>query len=51
MVFKEMSFAIGLNSLHTKRALIGKSQRGFIKVRRNEHWLFLDAFSFSRFSL
>ena len=24
---------MGLNSLHTKRALIGKSKRGFIKVR------------------
>ena len=35
MVFKEMSFAIGLNSLHTKRALIGKSKKGFIKVRRS----------------
>jgi len=27
-----MSFAMGLNSLHTKRALIGKSKTGFIKV-------------------
>jgi phosphatidylserine/phosphatidylglycerophosphate/cardiolipin synthase-like enzyme len=27
-----MSFAMGLNSLHTKRALIGKSKKGFIKV-------------------
>ena len=34
LVFKEMSFAMGLNSLHTKRALIGKSKKGFIKVRR-----------------
>lgn len=33
LVFKEMSFAMGLNSLHTKRALIGKSKKGFIKVR------------------
>ncbi len=32
LVFKEMSFAMGLNSLHTKRALIGKSKKGFIKV-------------------
>ena len=32
LVFKEVSFAMGLNSLHTKRALIGKSKRGFIKV-------------------
>ncbi len=32
LVFKEMSFAMGLNSLHTKRALIGKSKNGFIKV-------------------
>ncbi|CAF4056400.1 unnamed protein product [Rotaria sp. Silwood2] len=35
LVFKEMSFAMGLNSLHTKRALIGKSKRGFIKVIRH----------------
>jgi phospholipase D1/2 len=32
MIFKEVSFAVGLNSLHTKRALIGKSKNGFIKV-------------------
>lgn len=32
LVFKEVSFALGLNSLHTKRALIGKSKKGFIKV-------------------
>ncbi|CAF3855329.1 unnamed protein product [Rotaria magnacalcarata] len=35
LVFKEMSFAMGLNSLHTKRALIGKSKKGFIKVIRH----------------
>jgi len=27
---------MGLNSLHTKRALIGKSKKGFIKVKRFE---------------
>ncbi|CAF1019078.1 unnamed protein product [Rotaria sordida] len=35
LVFKEMSLAMGLNSLHTKRALIGRSKRGFIKVIRH----------------
>ncbi|CAF0891625.1 unnamed protein product [Adineta steineri] len=35
LVFKEVSFAMGLNSLHTKRALIGKSKKGFIKVIRH----------------
>ncbi|CAF3424732.1 unnamed protein product [Rotaria socialis] len=35
LVFKEMSFAMGLNSLHTKRALIRKSKNGFIKVIRH----------------
>jgi hypothetical protein len=32
MVFKEVLFGIGLNSLHTKRALIDKIKNGFIKV-------------------
>ncbi|CAF2677542.1 unnamed protein product [Rotaria sp. Silwood2] len=35
MVFKEMKFAIGLNSAYTKRILINKSKKGFIKVIRH----------------
>ncbi|CAF3683113.1 unnamed protein product [Rotaria sp. Silwood1] len=35
MVFKEMSFAVGLNSSYTKRILTSKSKRGFIKVIRH----------------
>lgn len=32
LVLKELSPTLGLNSLHTERALIGKSKKGFIKV-------------------
>ena len=32
MVYKEMAIAIGLNSLHTKKALTAKGRKGFIKV-------------------
>ncbi|CAF3679271.1 unnamed protein product, partial [Rotaria sordida] len=35
MVFKEMSFAMGLNSAYTKRILTNKSKGGFIKVIRH----------------
>ncbi|CAF1309339.1 unnamed protein product [Rotaria sp. Silwood1] len=35
MLFKEMSFALGLNSLHTKKTLVSKSKKGFIKVIRH----------------
>ena len=34
MVYKEMTIAVGLNSLYTKRTLVSRSQKGFIKVRR-----------------
>jgi len=32
MVYKEVTLAVGLNSLYTKRALVSKSKNGFIKV-------------------
>ena len=35
MIFKEGSFAIGLNSLYTKQRLTGSSTKGFIKVSSN----------------
>ncbi|CAF4842917.1 unnamed protein product, partial [Rotaria sp. Silwood1] len=35
MLFKEMSFALALNSLHTKKTLVSKSKKGFIKVIRH----------------
>jgi len=32
MVYKEMTIVVGLNSLYTKRTLVSKSKKGFIKV-------------------
>ncbi|CAF4787859.1 unnamed protein product, partial [Rotaria sp. Silwood1] len=35
MLFKEISFAVALNSLYTKKTLVSKSTKGFIKVIRH----------------
>ncbi|CAF3487840.1 unnamed protein product [Rotaria socialis] len=35
MIYKEMSFAVSLNSAYTKRVLNSKNNRGFIKVIRH----------------
>ncbi|CAF3798250.1 unnamed protein product, partial [Rotaria sordida] len=35
MLFKEMSFALALNSFYTKKTLVSKSKQGFIKVIRH----------------
>ncbi|CAF1548265.1 unnamed protein product, partial [Rotaria sp. Silwood1] len=35
MIYKEMPFALGLNSLYTERKLVSKNAKGFIKVIRH----------------
>ncbi|CAF1232646.1 unnamed protein product, partial [Didymodactylos carnosus] len=38
LIFKELSYAMGLNSLHTKRALISKNKNNIKVIRHPDHY-------------